>query len=424
VSRAARLAASPTLHSLATRNFRLFFVGQLVSQAGTWMQTVALSWAALDLGGGGLALGAVTALQFGPGLVLSPYGGVLIDRFDTRRLMIGSQLAFVAVAVALTAASFSGVLGMPALLALALAFGVVNALDSPLRRVIVSELVPPADQVNAIGLNTTLMTASRVFGPALAGGLIAVGGVGWCFLVNALSYPAVLTGLLLMRPAEMYPTPRSERAPGQLRAGLRYLAGEPVLRAPLVVMTLVAVFGYQMEVTLPLLADETFGAGASGFTVLYAAMSAGAAAGGLMMARRNVASLRMVVVNTWVFAGGLLALALAPHLLVAALVALPAGFGAITVLSGAATVVQVHADPRRRGLTVAIVSMVFLGSRPVGGPVAGAVADAWGPRTALAVAATLCAGTAAVGVVMSRRHAADAGPVAVPESDAGRAAAA
>jgi predicted MFS family arabinose efflux permease len=248
--------------------------------------------------------------------------------------------------------------------------------------------------------------------------------VGWCFLVNALTYPAVLAGLLLMRPAEMWPSPRSERAPGQLRSGLRYLAGEPVLRAPIVVMTLVAVFGYQMEVTLPLLAEETFGAGASGFTVLYAAMSAGAAAGGLMMARRNAASLRMVVANTWVFAAGLLALALAPHLLVAAVVAVPAGFGAITVLSGAATVVQVHADPRRRGLTVSIVSMIFLGSRPVGSPLAGAVADAWGPRTALAVAAALCAVTAAVGAVMARRHSTGAGLAAAPERDAGRAAAA
>ena len=423
MSRADRFAASPTLRSLATRNFRLFFVGQLVSQAGTWMQAVALTWAALDLGGGGLTLGAVTALQFGPGLLLSPYGGVLIDRFDTRRLMIGTQLAFVAVAVALTAASFSGVLGMPALYALALAFGIVNALDSPLRRVIVSELVPPGDVVNAIGLNTTLMTASRVFGPALAGGLIAVGGVGWCFLVNALSYPAVLAGLLLMRTGELWPAPRAAREPRQLRTGLRYLAASPGLRAPLAVMTIVAVFGYQMEVTLPLLAEDTFGAGASGFTLLYAAMSAGAAAGGLVLARRNASSLRMVVAGAWLFAAALLALAAAPHLLVAVLVAVPAGLGSITVLSGAATVVQVHADPQRRGLTVAIVSMIFLGSRPVGGPVAGAIADHWGPRAALAVAGVLCGVAAVLGLVMERHRAArPASTQASPEEPAAAAA--
>jgi MFS family permease len=384
-------ASEATFRSLRTRNFRLFFLGQMVSQAGTWMQSVAIIWVVLDLTDNGLALGLVTAAQFLPLLLIGAWTGLVADRVDRYRLLVVCQVAFTLLAVAFSALTLTGSETVASMYALSLVFGLITAFDNPTRRVLVSEMVEPRDLPNAVGLNSAMMTGSRIFGPALAGALIAGPGPAWCFVVNAVSYVAVIVALLRMDRSAFHLGPRVARAKGQVRSGLRYVWAQPTLRAAVVLVAVVGLAAFNFQVTLALLAEQTFAGAAGTYTVLFSVMSAGSMIGGLAVARRESVDLPVLARAAGGLAVSMAALALAPTLWVAVLCALPVGFTSVYLISGSNAVVQLQADPRMRGRVLALFAMLFLGSTPIGGPIIGWVSDVTNPRVAVGVGAVATA---------------------------------
>jgi MFS family permease len=384
---AIRHAADDTFRSLRTRNFRLFFAGQMVSQAGTWMQSVAIIWVVLDLTDDGLALGLVTAAQFLPILLLGAWTGVVADRVDRHRMLVVTQVAFTLLAVVFSAITLTGRATVGLMYGLSLVFGVINAFDNPTRRVLVGELVPTADVPNAVGLNSAMMTGSRVFGPALAGALIAGPGAAWCFVLNALSYVAVIGALLRMDRSTFHSNPRVAKAKGQVRSGLRYVWAQPTLRASMVLVAVVGLTAFNFQVTLALLAERTFHGSAGTYTLLFSTMSVGSMLGGLAVARRSEVTIRQLVRAGVGLFVAMSALAVAPTLWLAVLAAVPVGFASIYLVSGSNAVVQLEAEPTMRGRVLALYGMLFLGSTPIGGPVIGWVSDVANPRAAVAVGA-------------------------------------
>ena len=404
MTRRLRLATAETFRSLRVRNFRLFFLGQGASQVGTWMQSVALVWLVLDRTGSGVALGVTTALQFAPVLVLSPFTGLAADRFDKRRLFLLTQAAAGLQAAAMAVLVLTGTETIPLIYALTLLFGVVTALDQPVRRALVVELVDEAHVPNAVGLNSALMTGSRIVGPAVAGVLIAGAGVGWCFAVNAASYAAVLTAL-----GRMDRLPRGDAAPararGQVREGFVYAWRTPEVRLTIAMVAVVSTFAFNFPVLLPLLADRTLHGGASAFSLLYSVMSVGSLTGALVVARRRRIGSRWLGWAAVAYGGALALLAAAPNLPLALAAAVPVGLTAVLLLSGANSSIQLHAAPAMRGRVNALFAMVFLGSTPLGGPVAGWVAEHFGARAGLLLGAMAAAGAGGVALAWRARPA-------------------
>ncbi|MDY7104091.1 MAG: MFS transporter [Actinomycetota bacterium] len=382
-----RAATRTTFRSLGTRNFRLFFAGQLVSQAGTWMQSIAITWVVLQLTNDGVALGLATAAQFLPVLVLGAWSGVVADRVDRHRMLLVTQSAFLVVALAFTALVFTDRITLPLIYLLALLFGVITALDNPARRVLVVEMVDETDVPNAVGLNSALMTGSRVVGPAIAGVLITTVGVNWCFAVNALTYLAVLGALARIDRSKLRSAPPVARGKGQLREGLRYVWRTSELRLSLLLLAVIGTLTFEFQVTLPLLAERTFDGDADTFTLLYSFMSAGSVVGALIMARRSDVDTRFLARSgMWlgVFMG---ALALAPTVPLALVAVVPVGLTSIFLISGSNAVIQLRADAAMRGRALALTAVVFLGSTPIGGPIAGAVGEHVGARASVGLGA-------------------------------------
>jgi MFS family permease len=380
-----RSASNATFRSLHTRNFRLFFTGQAISQAGTWMQSVAIIWVVLDLTDNGFAVGMVTAAQFLPLLVLGAWTGVLADRFDRHRTLIATQVAFAALAVVFSVISLTGSATVTWMYGLSLVFGLITALDNPVRRVFVGELVGRDDLPNAVGLNSAMTTGSRIFGPALAGALIAGPGAGACFTLNAVSYLAVLVALLRMERSAFALVPTVARAKGQIRSGLRYAWNAPDLRASLLLVAVVGFAAFNFQVTLALLAERTFHGSAGTYTLLFSVMSVGSMLGGLAVAHSRLVTMRNLVTAGFGLSVAMVAMALSPSLWLALLFALPTGFTSIYLVSGSNAVVQLRADPQMRGRVLALYAMLFLGSTPIGGPIIGWVADVSNARVAVAV---------------------------------------
>jgi MFS family permease len=410
VTRRLRLATAETFRSLWERNFRLFFVGQVISQVGTWVQSVAVIWLVLTLTHSGVALGATTALQFLPILLFGPWAGLAADRFDKRRLLIVAQALAALQALVMGVLVLAGAASLPVIYTLTFAFGLITALDNPVRRSFVVELVDSVDVPNAVGLNSALMTGSRVVGPALAGLLIAGVGVGWCFLANALSYVAVLVALGRMDPAGFRRPERGARARGQLREGFAYMWRTPQLRLPILLVAVIGTFAFNYPVLLPLLAERTLHGDASTFTLLYSTMSVGSLVGALVIARRTRVGSRWLAWVALVYAAMLTLLALAPTLSLALAATIPVGLAGVMVLSGANSALQLHARPDMRGRVNALFSVVFLGSTPIGGPVAGWVAEHFGVRAGLGLGAATTALAAAAALAFMRRARAASAP--------------
>jgi MFS family permease len=384
-----------TFRSLRSRNFRLFFIGQMVSQVGTWMQSIAIIWLVLRLTDDGVALGLATAAQFLPVLLLGAWGGVLSDRFDRRRILIASQVAYTAVAVAFTVLVFTGSESMPWIYVLSVAFGLVTAVDNPTRRAFVVDMVGEEDTANAVGLNSTFMTASRMVGPAVAGLIITTVGVQWCFAGNVVSYFAVLAALFAMDPSRLRDSPRVARSPGQMREGLRYVWATPNLRATMILVAVVGTLAFEFRVTLPLLAERAFAGGAGTFTLLYSLLSAGAVVGGLVAAKRDSVDTRFLGRAAIGMAVGMAALSLAPNVTLAYLAVIPVGLTSVLLIAGSNTLVQLESDPTMRGRAVALLSVIFLGSTPIGGPIVGAFAEHIDARAGVGVGAIATALAAA-----------------------------
>jgi MFS family permease len=372
--------------SLKIPNFRRYFTGQLVSLSGNWMQMIAEMWLILSLTGSGVAVGVTTALQFLPMLVFGAWGGLIADRVPKRRLLLLTQGLHMIAPLTMLALSADGVLVPWMVFSLVFVRGCVNAVDYPTRQAFVMEMVGSDRVVNAVSLNSVLVHSARVVGPAFAGVLIATVGVEPCFALNAASFAFMIWVLAGMDTERLQPTERVPRERGAVRAGLRYVRREPELWIPLALMAVVGTLGYNFQVVLPLLARFTFGGGASTYAVLVAAMGVGAIAGALINGARGSVTPLLLIGSALVF--GLLALlaAGAPSLALEIAALAPLGAATVTLAASINSSLQLASEPNMRGRVMALYSIVFLGSTPIGGPLSGWLSEAIDPRAALVMA--------------------------------------
>ncbi len=382
---------------LQSRNYRLYFSGQLISVPGTWLQTVAQAWLVLQLTPSGSALGITVALQALPVLLLGPWAGAVADGADKRKVLLGTQALQSALALALGVLTVTHEVQLWMVWVLALGLGVARALDVPTRQAFVSELVDDAALPRAISINSTVAAAARMVGPAAGGTIIALLGVGACFLVNGASFLGPIAGLLAMDTKALFrPDQPPARAPGAVRAGVRYVRERRDLLIPLAMMALVGTLAYEFQVTIPLLAHQQFGLGATGFGLLYAAMGCGSVVGGLTLAGRVAPRVKTIAAAALVFAAGLGAAAVSPGPVSAAIFLAVAGAASVIFSSTTNATLQLRADPAMRGRVVALYVVAFVGSTPIGGPLVGAVGQLAGPRAALGIGAAGCLVAAAL----------------------------
>lgn len=399
--------ARQTFASLSVRNYRLYFLGMLVSNTGTWMQTVAEGWLVLRLTGSGTAVGLALAAHFVPVLLFGVWGGVIADRFDKRRTLWMSQVALGLIAASLAVVTLTGVVELWMVYLSAVLSGLATVVDHPTRQAFVSELVGPDLLPNAVGLNSAMFNAARLLGPALAGGLIVVAGTGACFALNAVSYLAVIVSLARMRANELHRGRPAGRGKGQARAGLEYVLASRQLRSTLVLVAVVGTFALNFTVLLPLLARFTFEAGAGTLGLLTSAMGAGSLVGALTAAARGKPTPRLLVGAAGALGLLMCGVAVSPNLVVTVLLLGLSGVATITFLSTANAMLQLGSSPEMRGRVMALYLLVFLGSTPIGGPVIGAVAEAMGPPAGFVaggVAALIGALAAAGGLLQGRRR--------------------
>jgi MFS family permease len=401
-------ASQETFRSMHVRNFRLFFVGQLISQVGNWLTMIAQTLLVLHLTNNGFAVGLLTACQFAPVLVLGPWAGLVADRSNKRRLLMTVQTIAMAQSFALAALAFMGSPPLAALYAVALIGGFTVAFDNPARRAYVVEMVPEEDVQNAVSLNSALMTSARIFGPALAGLLINTVGYGWCFTVDALSYLAVLAGFWMMNPKELRSAPATRKGKGQVREGLRYVRTEPSLWIPLAMMAVIGTLAFNFQVVMPLLVVDTFGGNEGTFTVLYSVLSVGSLVGALATARKRSIDIKGVAIAAAGFGAAMLLFATAPSLGVAFPFALLVGMSSIAFMTASTSIVQTRAAPEMRGRVLALQAMVFLGSTPIGGPLLGTICDVYGARAGLVLGGVATLAAAAWGLWAQRRVPAEA----------------
>jgi MFS family permease len=394
-----------TFRAMSVRNYRLYFIGQLISTSGTWMQSIAQAWLVLQLTGSGVALGVTTALQFTPMLLAGAWGGVLADRVDKRRLLVGTQVASGLLALVLGVVTATGAVQLWMIYVLALALGAVTAIDNPARRALVGEMVGTEHLSNAVSLSSAMFTSARIVGPAVAGLVIAGAGVAWCFFANGISYGAAVVAFLLMRRDELFAAEPVPRRKGQLREGLRYAWSTPALRLPLVLTAVIGTLAWNFQVVLPLLAKQTFSGDAGTFGTMYALMSVGSVIGALVTAHEAQATRRFLLGAALAYGIVLVIAAAAPTLTVELLVLIALGAAGIGFTAMANGVLQTECAPEMRGRVMALFSVAFLGSTPIGGPIVGWVSEQLGPRAGLWLGglATLAVTAAAISSVRRRR---------------------
>jgi len=371
--------------SLRQRNYRLFFFGQLVSVAGTWMQTVAQSFVVLDLTHSGTQLGLTTAARFLPMFLFGPIGGVFADRMDKQRVLFVTQALSGLLAAAFAVLVGTGSIRLWIVYLLALALGFVNVFDNPARQAFISEMVIARDLANAVTLNSVSMNMARVFGAALGGLIAAALGLTVCFACNALSFGAVLISLAVMRRSELFPATRVTRQKRQVREGLRYVRSTPELLIPLIMIAVIGTLAWEFQVSLPLMADKVFGGGAGAYGVMASVMGAGAVVGGLISAARPRPRARALCLAAIGWGIAILAAAAAPSLPLELAALVFVGYGSITFNSLAKTTLQLVAKPTMRGRVMALWALAWLGSTPIGGPIVGWVGQDAGARWALVI---------------------------------------
>ncbi|MDT7577899.1 MAG: hypothetical protein QOH17_4232 [Pseudonocardiales bacterium] len=399
----ARTAAHTTFAALENPNYRRYISGQSVSLVGTWMQSIAQSWLVLELTGSATALGTVIALQTLPTLLLGPYAGVVADRINKRRLMIGLQAMMGVLALALGLLTITGLVTLWQVYVLALLLGLNNCFENPARQSFVLEMVGPADLRNAVSLNSVMVNVARVVGPAIAGIVISLGGIGLCFLLNAVSFVAVVASLIRLDTTKLQPTVATRRGPGQLREGFAYVRRTPALAVPLLMMALVGCLAYEFQVVLPVVAQQTFAGDARTYGFLTAAMGLGAVVGGLYVAAYGRTGMPALVVASTLFGLAMLGTAVAPNLPIALVGMALVGAFSVAFLSTGNSTLQLASDPQMRGRVMALWAVAFLGSTPIGGPIAGVVVEYFGGRAGLVLGAVACLVAAAAGAVVARR---------------------
>jgi MFS family permease len=395
-----------TFASLQVPNYRRYFAGQVVSLSGNWMQTVAEMWLVVQLTGSGVAVGVTAALQFLPIMVLGAWGGLLADRLAKRRLLIVTQSLMALPALALWGLTASGSVEVWMVYALVFARGAINAIDNPARQSFAIEMVGTDRVVNAVALNSVIIHTARIVGPAAAGAVIALVGVATCFLINALSFAAMLVALRAMDPRALHTPEPAKRAAGQVRSALRYVRRTPNLLIPLAMMAVVGTLSFNFQVLLPLLASLTWNGTAALYTALAVAMGVGSVAGALATGARGRTGPRLLVSAAAAFGAAELLVAVAPtvELQLAALV--PLGAVSVTFAAGVNSALQLAVDPAMRGRVMALYSVVFLGSTPIGAPLVGWIAEVAGPRAGLLLGAAAALAAAAGAHVAFQRAAA------------------
>jgi MFS family permease len=394
--------------SFAVANYRLWFAGALVSNVGTWMQRVAQDWLVLTqlTDDDATAVGVTMALQFGPALALLPVTGLVADRFDRRRVLIVTQLAMAALGLGLAAITLTGVATLWLVYAFALGLGISAAFDAPARQAFVSELVPTAYLTNAVSLNSASFNAARLIGPAAAGLLVAWVGVGWVFLINAVTFGAVLLSLALLRPAEFTTFTRPPRAPGELLGGFRYVRRRPDIVLVFAMIALLGTIGFNFPIFISAMARIEFGEGAGEFGLLSSVIAIGSVTGALLSARRERPRLRIVTVASLGFGAALATAALTPNAWAFGAALIVVGLAGLTTMTTANAYVQTTTAPAMRGRVMALYLSIFMGGTVIGAPLLGWIADTAGPRWSLATGAAsgfVAAAIAAVFWIRTRK---------------------
>jgi MFS family permease len=398
-----KASARRTFSSLANPNYRKFFLGQTTSLIGTWMQTTAQSWLVFTLTHSATDIGFVVALQTLPVLLLGPYGGVIADRVDKRRLMIVLQSMMGVQAAVLAILSIAHDVTYLDVCILAVVLGLNNCFENPSRQAFVLEMVGADNLRNAVSLNSTMNNVARAVGPAIAGVLIAAVGEGWCFALNAVSFIAVVGSLVAMDRTTLNPSKPTTRAKGQLLEGFRYVARTPQLAIPLVMMGLVGMLAYEFQVTLPIVAGTVFHGSSAIYGVLMAAMGIGAVIGGLWTAARGKTGVRAMIQASFVFGVCMTFAGLAPALAIELVAMALVGFASVTFLSMANSTLQLNTDPQMRGRVMALWAVAFMGSTPIGGPLIGWITSLLGARVGLGVGAASCFVAGLIGLLALRR---------------------
>lgn len=388
-----------TFASLSLRNYRLYFIGQSISGAGSWMQNIAIGWFALQLSHSGTVLGLVTGARYLPPLVFGPWAGLVVDRLRSRPVLVTTQACLCLVSLGLGTMSGIGHGTLSELLGLVVVLGLVEAVDNPGRQSLISRLVPREYIANAVTLTSVAANASRAVGPGVAAGLIAWLGIPACFFVNAASFAAVILSLVLLRAAEFVPIPVHEEPADGVRAGMSYAWRTRDISAPLIMVAVTGTLTWEFPVSLPLITSSTFHGSATTYGVSMSALGVGAVVGGLVAARRRQVTIRALSLSAIAWGGVIFAAALSPVVIALYVAMFGVGACAITFNSAAKTLLQLNSRPHMRGRVMSLWFMAWQGSTVLGAPVVGAIGNGLGGRYALGVgaAAAVIVGVAYLG---------------------------
>lgn len=393
-----------TFLSLRNRNFRLFFIGQLISNTGNWLTNIAITLLVLNLTHSGLAVGLLAACQYGPILFLSAWAGAIADDMDKRNLLLVTQTLEMLQSFALALIAFTPNPSIPLLFIVATAGGVFLAFDNPLRRSFVSEMVRPEDLPNAVILYSTIVNVSRMFGPALAGFLVLTLGYGWAFALDGLSYIAVIACLVMMRPAELYREPKKPRVKGAVREGLRYVLSIPSLRISFIMLALIGTLSYNFSVTLPLFVAHGLQQPDSVFTLLYTIFSIGAVVSSLIVANRGLVQMRHILYGAAALGVTMIFLAFSPTVTVAVPMVFLVGVASILYMTSSTTLAQVESKREMHGRVLALQTVLLIGPTAIGGPILGWISDTLGAQAPLVIGGIVCLVAAIWGYYAIRRE--------------------
>ena len=398
-----------TFYSLRTRNFRLYFTGQLISNTGNWLTNVALILLVLKVTNSGLDVGFLAACQYGPILFLSAWAGAIADRFDKRKMLLLTQSLEMAQSVGLAIMAFLPHPPVAGLFILATAGGLFLAFDNPVRRSFVAEMVPAEDIPNAVVLYSTIVNVSRIFGPALAGLLAVTVGFGWCFAIDAASYIAVIIGIIMMRPDELYRHVRessAEQSTGDVREGIRYIFSQPILWINFVMLAAIGTLAYNFTVTLPLFVTDSLHASDVVFTILYSIFSFGAVVCAMIVAQRSLVKMQHILLGAAGVGVTMLWLAFSFNLAIALAAGFFLGMASILYMTSTTAIIQIEAKHEMHGRVLALQAVFLVGTTVIGGPLSGWLVDATNARVPLIFGGLVCLISAAFGYFATQKYAA------------------
>ena len=392
-----------TFLSLRTRNFRLFFIGQTISNTGNWLTNVTLILLVLHITNSGAALGILAACQYGPILLLSVWAGAIADRFNKRNLLFITQSLEMAESFALAALACIHNPPVIAFYIVATVGGVLLAFDNPLRKSFVSEMVPKSDIPNAVVLYSTIVNISRIFGPALAGILVVTVGYAWCFIIDAISYVAVIACLWLMHTHELQTLLIKPKSKGEIRDSFRYVMSMPVLWISFIMLAVIGSLAYNFTITLPLFVTDSLHGSVQDFSFLYSVFGFGALISGFVIAHRGLVKLQHVILGAILLGITMLILSRAPNVGVADIIIFFVGMASILYMNSTTAIVQVESKTIFHGRVLALQSVLFIGTTPIGGPLLGWLADVLGGRSPLVLGSLACILAGIFGIIASRR---------------------